>query len=265
MKTTRRHRVLDHPIAGYFILAVFGVIALSIFVWVDSWMPWGLDTSGLFAAAGSLLALLLFKIWFRPDYKGCLTIKTLLTGLIMLLPVLILHYVGSIASIISFGSGSVLLAFLNALTPGFGEEVIFRGMGIANFMRTIRSEKQIKVIFWISSIVFGFAHMANAIGGGDPRLMLIQSIYAIGIGMAFGAVYLRTGNLLATIIAHFSLDFLEMIRADLTQSGGIMIQMGAGDWITVAAGLLGAVIGLRLIRKQYHPQIMQVWKEKWSL
>ena len=93
---------------------------------------------------------------------------------------------------------------------------------------------------------------------------LIQVAYAMGVGMLFGAVYLRTGNILVTMIAHFSFDFLEFIRSDLSASAGAMQTMGIGDWITIAAGALAGVIGILLTRKKYHAEIMEVWKDRWN-
>ena len=61
-----------------------------------------------------------------------------------------------------------------------------------------------------------------------------------------------------------SLDFVEFIRGDLSQSGGVMTGMGAGDWITVFAAAVGGAWGLWLIRSKYHSEIMEVWNNKWN-
>lgn len=270
----RRHRILDHPILGYCLLAIFAMLIVELGSMLDvliNTAALGYESgaksplgSGIGSAIGALAALGLFKIWFKPDFKGCLQIKGLLTGLLMLLPVLVIHYVGSVVSWTIFGTGSVFLAFLQAFAPGFGEEVIFRGMGVANYMRTIRSSGQIKVIFWLSSLVFGLIHVTNILAGGDPFACVIQAAYAVGIGMILGAVYLRTGNLLPCILGHMSLDFMEFIRGDLSQSSGVMTNMGAGDWITVFAAAVAAVLGLMMIRPKYHSEIMEVWNRKWN-
>ena len=84
-----------------------------------------------------------------------------------------------------------------------------------------------------------------------------------GIGTAIGAVYLRTGNLWPCILGHMSLDFTEFIRGDLAGSDGVMVGMGVGDWITVVAAAVGAVLGLLMIRQKNCPQIMEVWSRKW--
>ena len=276
---TRKHSVLNHPILGYFILMIFALVVTQLGSPLDALLAKAIPGIGvttevgdiqLVSAAGpgaafaSLVALLLFKLWFRPDYKGCLSGDYIVQGILIMLPALVVHYVGSVVSWITFGTGSVLVALLRALAPGFSEEVAFRGLGVANYMRTIKDENKIPVIFWLSSIVFGLSHLANLSAGGDLFSVLVQSVYAIGIGMLFGAVYLRTGNLLITILAHTSLDFLEFIRADLSSSGGIMMGMGLGDWITIAAAAIAAVISLRAIAKRHYPEIMKVWNAKWN-
>ena len=271
---TRRHKVLDHPILGYFLLGVFALVISELVGNIDKVIDHQVLSvesgsavhlgCGIFTAVGALVAVGLFRLWFRPDFKGCVQIKGLLTGILLLLPVLVTHYVGSIVSWSIFGTGSVFLAFLAAFAPGFSEEVAFRGLGVANYMRTIQSGKQIKVIFWLSSLVFGLIHLTNIFAGGDPLSCVGQAAYAIGIGMALGAVYLRTGNLLPCILGHMSLDFMEFIRGDLSQSGGLMTSTGVGDWITFVAAAVGAVGGLLLIRPKYHQEMIELWNDKWS-
>ena len=251
----REHRILDHTIISYFLLIFY----VSLF---EETLGGGSDrlignvlpgytvesvvmgktsdiSMGIGVAASTLLAALLFKLWFRPDFNGCLQKKGLKEGLLMLLPFLAIHYAGSIVSWITLGTGSVFIALLRATAPGFGEEITFRGLGVANYMRKIQSGQQIKVIFWLSSIVFGLIHLGNILQGGDPKAVVIQAFYAIGVGMLFGAVYLRTGNLWPTILGHWSVDFFELARVDLYESGGVMTGMGIGDWITIVAGRSG--------------------------
>lgn len=279
MKSPKKHIIFDHVILSYFLLAIIVLLFQNIGTLPDAILtgllkggsasdvsPGGMGEigSGVFAAAFSMIPLALYKFWFRPDFKGCLTKDNVKAGLIMLLPVVIVHYAGSIVSMITVGVGNVFFALLATLSPGFVEEIAFRGLGVANYMRTINDKKKIKVIFWISSISFGMIHLLNILGGGDPISVIVQSIYATGIGMAFGAVYLRTGSLWPTIIAHATVDFLELARADLSSSGGLMTGLGIGDWITNVSGIIAAIVGLRLIREEYYDDIMRVWNDKWN-
>ena len=276
----REHKILDHTIISYFLLAILvslfeDILGTRIDKLIGNVIPdYTIETVvmgktmdltvGIGVALAALLAAWLFKLWFRPDFNGCLQKDGLKEGLLMLLPFLAIHYAGSIVSWITLGTGSALIALLRAAAPGFGEEIMFRGLGVANYMRKIRSEGQIKVIFWLSSIVFGLIHLGNIFAGGDPKSVVIQAVYAIGVGMLFGAVYLRTGNLWPTILGHWSVDFFELTRVDLAGSGGVMTGMGIGDWITIAAGAFGAFWALRLMNPKFYGEIMEVWTGKWN-
>ena len=276
----RNHKILDHTIIGYFLLVFFVQLideglGIRIDRLIGNYLPgYTFETKtlmgtvdvamGIGVAAAALLAALLFKLWFRPDFNGCLQKDGLKEGLLMLLPFLVIHYAGSIVSWITLGTGSIVIALIRGMAPGFGEEIVFRGLGVANYMRKIRSKRQIKVIFWLSSIVFGLIHLGNILMGGDPVSVVIQAVYAIGVGMLFGAVYLRTGNLWPTILGHWSVDVFELIRVDLTSSGGVMTGMGIGDWITIVAGAFAAFWALRLMNPKYYDGIMEIWAAKWN-
>lgn len=277
----RKHKVLDHPILGYALLCIFVMLVSEIFsTFIDQMIlaplipgygtvveMYGqkvMSASGAGTAIGAVVCVIIFWLWFRPAFDGMLKGKELLKGLLLLLPFLVFHWAGSVVSLIQLGTASVSIAFLRALAPGFMEEIAFRGLGVANYMRTKNNEKGVMKIFWISSIVFGFIHMTNVLAGAPLLTSLIQSVYAAGVGMAFAAVYLKTGNLWPTIIGHASVDFLEFIRADLGASGGVMGGMGLGDWITIAAGVFAAVWALYLMRKSCRQQIVDLWNGKWK-
>ncbi len=275
----KKRKILDHPVLGYFVLYIIGLIFVSMCCVIDSiaaaYIPgYGIEMEisgrtinnamGFGVAIGSIFAIVVFSFWFKPDYKGGLSFKNFKTGLLMLLPCLLIQWFGSVISIITVGLGNVFLAFLKAMAPGFGEEMMFRILGISNFMRTIKTEKDIKKIFWLSSIVFGIVHMTNVFVGADMFTSICQSVYAVGIGMILGAVYLRTGNAWVIMLGHMSLDFTEFCRADLGNSNGVMQAMGVGDWITIVAGIVGGVIALRLLDKKYYPEIMDLWNRKWN-
>lgn len=278
----RKHKVLDHPILGYALLCIFVMLVSDTFsAFIDQMILVGLipgygteieiagikvvTASGVGTAVGAVVCVIIFWLWFRPAFDGMLKRKDLLKGLLLLLPFLVFHWAGSVVSLIQLGTASVFIAFLRALAPGFMEEIAFRGLGVANYMRTKNNEKGAMKIFWISSLVFGLIHMTNALAGAPLLTTLIQSVYAAGVGMAFAAVYLRTGNLWPTIIGHASVDFVEFIRADLGASGGVMQGMGLGDWITIAAGIFAAVWGLYLMRKSCRQQIIDLWNDKWKV
>ena len=278
-KKIRNHPVLDHTVLGYFLLILWVQVITSFGSLIDN--PLGNvipgygssmevmgftipTTTGIGTAVFAVIALLIHKLWFAPNYKGALSKDLLIKGILMLAPLFVCHGIGSLVSCAVLGFGNIGIAALRALAPGFGEEVMFRGLGISNFMRTIKDEKKIPLILWLSAIVFGFAHMSNSVVGASLTTSLIQSLYAMGIGLAFGAVYLRTGNLWPSIIAHYLIDFLEFCRADLSSSNGIMGELTIGDHITLVVGFLAIFWGCYLCRKSKRAEIMAVWQKKWN-
>ncbi|MBR4529938.1 MAG: CPBP family intramembrane metalloprotease [Lachnospiraceae bacterium] len=274
------HKILDHPILSYFLLFLFAEILVSFGTIIDTKVVGPLvpgylhdvtvagytepAASGVGVAVGALVAIAIFALWFKPKYWEVFTFRDFVKGLLMILPVLIIHYIGSLVSCVTYGTSNILLAFLFAFAPGFGEETAFRILGVSNYMRTIKSEKGIKVIFWLSTIFFALAHAGNVFVGADPVATVIQVVYTVGIGMILGAVYLRTGNMWAVILAHMSVDFLEFCRADIGASGGVMTGIGIGDWITVVAAAVAAVLAWRLVDRKHYPEIMDLWKGKWN-
>ena len=273
----KSHVILDHPVIGYFVLFVFAEIVSNTGMYIDvllsRFIPGyamelalngvtGTNVAGVGVALCSIAAVLIFTFWFRPEFKGVLQAEGFKEGLLMMLPFLVFHYFGSAVGWFSAGISGVMIPFLRAFAPGFSEEVAFRGLGVANYMRTAKSEKDIMTIFWLSSVFFGLVHLTNIFAGGDPFGVVIQSIYCIGVGMVFGAVYLRTGNLWVIMVAHMTLDFVELMRADL--AGGVMTGIAVADWITTASAVFGAVLALRMMSKEHLPQIMELWNKKWS-
>ena len=278
---TRKHTILDHSIIGYFVLIIFVMFFSSIGASLidkplSNVIPGyaremsGLGTtvtsvSGIGAAIGVLISVIIFTIWFRPDFKGILGVRGFWWGIVVMLPFLIADYVGAAIDLHTFGFGNVLVAFLSALSPGFTEEVAFRGLGIANYMRTIKSEKQIKQIFWLSTLLFAGIHITNIFSAGNPVAGIFQVVYCVGVGAIFGAVYLRTANLWVVMIAHFTLDFAGLVNNYYSSTGGLSTQLVASDWVNLVASAIGIVTALILLSPKNYPKIMDLWKEKWSL
>ena len=276
----KKHPVLDHPIIGYFILLIFVMFFSSVgSSLIDKPLTkvipgYGKEVSvlgfnvtyasGIGAAICVVLTVILFTLWFRPAFKGVLGWKGFLWGIAVMLPFLIADYAGAAIDLHKYGFGNVLVAFLTALSPGFTEEVAFRGLGIANYMRTIKSEKQIKLIFWLSTLLFAGVHITNIFSSGNPLAGIFQVTYCVGVGAILGAVYLRTANLWVVMIAHFTLDFAGLINGYYSSTGGLSTQLIASDYVNLVVSAIGIVTALILLSPKNYPQIMELWKEKWS-
>jgi membrane protease YdiL (CAAX protease family) len=109
------------------------------------------------------------------------------------------------------GSLSTTDAFLFALASGVGEELLFRG-----FLQQVFTE----VVFeggWFTevgadwaglvaaSVIFGLLHI-----GPNIKKFWPWTVMAVVLGAGFGWMYLYTGNVLAPILAHFTINFFNL-------------------------------------------------------
>ena len=85
-------------------------------------------------------------------------------------------------------------ARLLALASGIADEMLFRG-----------ALQPAVGIFW-ASIVFGACHFL------PRRELALWSVYAVGMGFAFGGLYEWTGQLLAPIAAHVVVNGINLPR-----------------------------------------------------
>ncbi|MHB8632874.1 MAG: CPBP family intramembrane glutamic endopeptidase [Thermoplasmatota archaeon] len=89
------------------------------------------------------------------------------------------------------------LALVLAAVAAWGEEVLFRGV------------LQPWLGVWGQAILFGLFHA----GYGT----ILQFLVPLGLGVAFGFIYRRTGNLWITIGAHFTFDAVQLSLALATR------------------------------------------------
>jgi len=97
--------------------------------------------------------------------------------------------------------------FVLAIASGTAEEIFFRGflqqiLSVRVFVFTGHAE------IWglvVASIAFGLVHI-----GPDIKKFWPWTVMAVVMGFFLGGVYLYTGNLLAPILAHFTINFLNL-------------------------------------------------------
>jgi hypothetical protein len=100
------------------------------------------------------------------------------------------------------GAGFTVLMLLSALAVGFGEEAMFRGIGVTVFRTNGFTEG--RVALW-STVIFGVAHASNIFAEG-PKAGL-QVAVTIVAGYFFYLIRRRTGGLLACALIHGLWDF----------------------------------------------------------
>ncbi len=106
----------------------------------------------------------------------------------------------------TLGPLSTFDAFIFALASGIGEELLFRG-----FLQQLLTEVVFEGVWadWAglvtASVVFGLLHI-----GPDIKKFWPWTAMAVILGAGFGWMYLYTGNVLAPILAHFTINFFNL-------------------------------------------------------
>lgn len=86
--------------------------------------------------------------------------------------------------------------FIYHIIPAFWEEIIFRGI-----MLTILLKKfSVRTAIIIDGVFFGISHMANH---SNIFIGLGQGIYTFCSGIILGYLYVKTSNLIPSMIAHY--------------------------------------------------------------
>ena len=105
------------------------------------------------------------------------------------------------------GPVTVGQALILALTSGIAEEVFFRG-----FLQQALSDLAVGggtagmvAGLILSSLIFGLVHV-----GPDRKKFLPWTLMALVMGLCFGVLYLYTGNLVAPVVAHFTINFFNL-------------------------------------------------------
>jgi len=95
-----------------------------------------------------------------------------------------------------------LLLFISTMMVGFGEELVFRGIGVTTFRECGFGE--LKVGLW-TTVIFGLAHGTNIFVAGPQAL--IQVVATTATGFVFYLVLRSSGALVVAMAAHGLWDF----------------------------------------------------------
>lgn len=265
-KKVRNHKVLKHPIAAMLLLMLWGQSFYQL-IGLASQGILGESATGWGAAIAAVIALVIHKAWFSPEFKGAVGVpgfpsKDIMFGYLgFFAMIIVMDLVGFIGHGVAFS-----MAILgNALMAGIGEEMALRVLPISVMMRDWMDEKHIPFVAYSTSVLFGLVHFANMRAGASLIDTTTQAISAVGIGVLLAAVYLRTGNIILCIILHAVHDLLAFMVVGLTDGNGVILGLSTYDQITcIIVGVVGIAIGTYLIRKSVRADIVGVWKERWN-
>ncbi len=159
-----------------------------------------------FMTAGALLFGAVFDfhdIFFAPEkvpFDPLLSVRLgfLCAVIFVILSYLMKEYFPALKNlervfIIYFWGNNLFKIFLLAASSAIGEEFLFRG-----FFHHLLGP-------WGSALLFAFSHFVPMRGGG------LWLVFVLGAGASFGFLTDYTGNLIAPIIAHFTINFVNIL------------------------------------------------------
>ena len=222
MKIGARHPIVFQVMV--FIAAIILALVFSVVARVAC--PAGAVDNNIHTAVGRLLAGgLLFLVFIR-----CFNLTKQFSGFVIMLPAL-LFAAWNIILHFTTGGGhaeNTTYIFMLGLAPAVFEEVICRGIFIHNLKASGRRPMSVLLI---SALFFGIVHMTNLVGGQHIINVIIQTSYAVVVGLVFGAIYIKTDDLISVIIAHAVID----ISSKMFPNGEIAILPGCVGLMVVLA------------------------------
>ena len=261
-KKIRKHPILGKPILGAILLTIHGFCFYQIFgIFGKS------DIAvSLLSVVSAVLLLLIHKFWFRPEFKGCISFDFLrdrqflrAAGLF-----LVVDLIMAVISYIDHGiAAPTLLGVCLALGAGTVEEAIFRVLPVSVMMRTYKDKGSYIPALILTPIIFGAIHMVNVLAGQAVGFTIIQAVSAAAIGVFFGALYIRTGSIVPSMVLHVLHDFLGSLQANQT-TGVASGPVTTLDIITIILIILAAIAIAVMVLKGRGEEIREVWKKVWA-
>lgn len=120
----------------------------------------------------------------------------------------------------------ILAIFLLAVLPAISEELLFRGI-VFNGLRSRISDWGAVVL---SSLMFALMH-------GN----LLQLVYPFILGMVMAWIVMRTGSIVASMIIHFTNNFLVVVFAYIENTTGWSVQLPSQWWFYLLSLILLAL------------------------
>ncbi|MBR1828917.1 MAG: CPBP family intramembrane metalloprotease [Atopobiaceae bacterium] len=266
LRRERAHKVLDHKIATIpaSLISFLVVNNLVSVVWM---IIFGSGTvsqvlTGASTVAISIALLFGFQRLFANEFDGMVGWST--QGLLYVLPALVLA-IPNIKEWFESSLNNPLICLVLSMAPGFSEEVVFRAIPGANWMRMSGERSEILKCVLTTSVGFSLIHGINLFAGAALSSTLFQLFYAFCLGTLFCAVFLRTGSIWPCIIVHTLIDFTSFMTLDMEHMGVLSSEIVLSwDFWLVVVGVIGLVAWAGyLLRPAKQAEIVALWKEKW--
>lgn len=196
-----------HPYWSVALLEIVVVLVYLIAGTVAHFMK--LSNLGLYGVANLGLTVIVAALltwlgwWRRIGFRPAGSNADLLWFVVPFLPMLINFIPG--LELTSLRHVLVVLAI--TLMVGFVEEAVFRGL----MFKMLESRGVWRAVI-VTSLLFGLTHALNVLTGKSLAEDAAQIFYAVAIGFAYAALVWRRGIIWPLVIAHFAIDFVNMLQ-----------------------------------------------------
>ncbi len=136
------------------------------------------------------------------------------------------------------------LIFLSSL-PAFVEELLFRGIILGGLLNSAKTHKARVISVFVSALLFALCHQSA-----------LQFVYPLIMGVVFGFIYMYTGNIWYSIIAHFTsnavvclVNFISELSGNVSTSIDVTWLYAVIAILTLAVFITILYFVLKLIRK----------------
>ncbi|MGN1382174.1 MAG: lysostaphin resistance A-like protein [Eubacterium sp.] len=224
--------MLKRHACKYFIFAA-AAIAITVFLSDDIFSfisrAANLSDNGMDIAGEGFRIIVLLVIVFAAKMQSRIFKsgrKSFTYGLFVGLPVLAVAAVQFIANTIQAdqgffsNTGMITAMVISYCLTGIFEELLCRGLVLNAFLDAFK-EKSAKTIWLsliLSSIIFGSLHLYNLVSGQDIIGTLMQVLMAVAMGLCFGAIYLRCGNIWVPALLHALTDLTGAIGTNASST-----------------------------------------------
>ena len=153
----------------------------------------------------SILAIA-YVTWTRA-WQSIFVERHRLTRAALVIPALLFALAIGITNYAGLGEKGFVVTgvlFVAVMLVGFGEELVFRGVGVQAFRQ--HGCREWTVALW-TSVIFGVSHGTNAVVTGEIVDALVQIVLTTGTGFVFYLVMRGTGALAMAMLFHGLWDF----------------------------------------------------------
>lgn len=285
----RKHKLYDHPFLGGLVALIIAHLFISNFTVfpmlcadIAKDMLGGAEVPAEMAAAfqnvGDILTilaaffcLLVHRLWFRKDgYKGCFNRSGFRNkeAWLFVLGGVVLDVVVTASSYAVKGTVPVIptvTTLLIAFRAGAFEETVFRGIPVAIMMKNKPSRKRMWAVVIVTAAVFGLVHMGNIGAGAALSGAIVQSVNAFCLGLFLVAIYLRTGNIMLTMVSHALHDVVALTDPEQVTGVFTTSSFSASELMILAAiAAAYAAAGIYMLRKSKWEEIQTTWANIWA-